>query len=64
MGEEPTEPRKDTSDARPVSVAPGVPGKTAKELVEEEEQQRRSESAKKAAATRKANREEEEKRKK
>lgn len=62
MGEEQTGPRKDTSDARPVSVTPGTPSKSAKELVEEEERQRRSESAKKAAATRRANQEAEKKR--
>lgn len=60
MGDEKTGPRKDVSDARPVSVTPGVPGKTAKQLADEEEQLRRSESAKKAAATRKANQEAEE----
>lgn len=54
-------PRKDVSDARPVSVTPGVPGKTAKQLADEEEQLRRSESAKKAAETRRKNQEAEEK---
>lgn len=62
MDEEQTGPRKDVSDARPVSVTPGVPGKSAKDLADEEEQLRRSEAAKKAAATRRANQEAEEKR--
>lgn len=57
MGDEQTGPRKDVTDARPVSVVPGAPGKTAKDLAEEEEQQKRSDAAKKAAATRRANQE-------
>lgn len=63
MGDKQTGPRKDVSDARPVSVTPGVPGKTAKVLAEEAEQERRSTAAKKAAETRRKNQEEENKNK-